>query len=312
MTGTVVFDGSTSESFEIKSGVKQGCVLAPTLFGIFFAVLLKHAFGTFTEGIYLRTRSDGKLFNLSRLKAKTEVHHKCLRDFLFADDAAITTHTEEGLQLLMDRFDQACVAFGLLSVKTKRKSLGRIQPHYPTSDSLTKHWKLSTTLCIWALQSPTLSLSLDAELDRRIGKAATTMSRLNKRVWTNARLTEHTKIQVYKACVVSTLLYGSESWTTRSKQEHTLNAFYMRYLRRILGITWQDKVTYISVLDRAKVPSMYSLLQQRCLRWLGHVVRMEDDRIPKDLLYGELNQETRSTGRPKLRYKDVCKRLQSL
>ena len=76
MAGTVVFDGSKSESFKIKSGVEQGCVLAPTLFGIFFVVLLKHAFGSATEGIYLRTRSDGKLFNLSRLKAKTKVQQK--------------------------------------------------------------------------------------------------------------------------------------------------------------------------------------------------------------------------------------------
>ena len=106
----------------------------------------------------------------------------------------------------MDRFDQACVVFGLTISQKKTQVMGQT-----SSDSLTKHWKLSTTLCIWALQSPTLSLSLDAELDRRIGKAATTMARLNKGVWTNARLTEHTKIQVYKACVVSTLLYGTES-----------------------------------------------------------------------------------------------------
>ena len=44
-----------SDSFEIKSGVKQDRVLALTLFGIFFAVLLKHAFGTATEGVYIRT-----------------------------------------------------------------------------------------------------------------------------------------------------------------------------------------------------------------------------------------------------------------
>ena len=36
------------------------------------------------------------------------------------------------------------------------------------------------------------------------GKAATTMSRLNKRAWTNSKLTEHTKVQIYTACVEST------------------------------------------------------------------------------------------------------------
>ena len=73
MKGTVQFNGSSSEPFGIHSGVKQGCVLAPTLFGILFALLLKHAFGAATEGVYIHTRSDGSLFNLTRLKAKTKV-----------------------------------------------------------------------------------------------------------------------------------------------------------------------------------------------------------------------------------------------
>ena len=52
---------------------------------------------------------------------------------------------------------------------------------------------------------------------------------------------------------------------------------------------------------------MYTLLKQRRLRWLGHVVRMADVRIPKDLLYGELVQGNRPRGRPQLRYKDLYK-----
>ena len=57
MKGTVQFNGSSSRPFDIHSGVKQGCVLAPTLSGIFFALHLRHAFGTVSEGICLRTRS---------------------------------------------------------------------------------------------------------------------------------------------------------------------------------------------------------------------------------------------------------------
>ena len=86
--GPVHFNGSSSEPSEIRSGVKQGCVLAPTLFGIFFGLLLKHAFDT-TEGIYLRTRSDGRLFNLARLRAKSKVRDVLIRDMLFADEAAV-------------------------------------------------------------------------------------------------------------------------------------------------------------------------------------------------------------------------------
>ena len=51
---------------------------------------------------------------------------------------------------------------------------------------------------------------------------------------------------------------------------------------------WQDKVTNAEVLSRAGLPSMYTLVRQRRMRWLGHVRRMEDGRIPKDILSGEL------------------------
>ena len=96
--GTVQFNGSSSEPFEIRSGVKQGSSLAPTLFGtIFFGMLLKHAFDTTTEGIYLRTRSDVTCFKLARLRAKTKVHEVLTRDILFADDAAVVAHTQEEL-----------------------------------------------------------------------------------------------------------------------------------------------------------------------------------------------------------------------
>ena len=98
------FNGSSSDPFEIRSGIKQGCVLAPTLFGIFFGLLQKHAFDTTTERIYLRTRSDGRLFNLVRLRANTKVRKVLIRDMLFADDAAVATHTQKELQSLMDCF----------------------------------------------------------------------------------------------------------------------------------------------------------------------------------------------------------------
>ena len=71
---------------------------------------------------------------------------------------------------------------------------------------------------------------------------------------------------------------------------------------------WQDKVTNAEVLSRAGLPSMYTLVRQRRLRWLGHFRRMEDGRIPKDILSGEHATGQRSIGRPHLRFKDVCKR----
>ena len=61
---------------------------------------------------------------------------------------------------------------------------------------------------------------------------------LTKRVWKNGKLTENTKIQVYRAFVLSTLLYGSESWVLHARNEHKLNTSHLRNLSRILNIAW--------------------------------------------------------------------------
>ena len=123
--GTVPFDGSFSEPFEIRSGVKQGCVLAPMLFGTFFGLLLKHVFDTTTEGIYFRTRSDDRLFNLARLRSKTTVRKVLIRDMLLADDAAVATHTQKELKSLVDCFSQVCKDFGLTISLKKTNVLGQ-------------------------------------------------------------------------------------------------------------------------------------------------------------------------------------------
>ena len=131
MNGTVQFDGSSSDPFPIKNGVKQGCVLAPTLFGVFFSLLLCYAFRESEDGIFLHTRSDGNLFNLARLRAKTKVRRVLIREMLFADDAALTAHTEEALQRLITRFAEACNDFGLTISLKKTNIMGKMSasPH---------------------------------------------------------------------------------------------------------------------------------------------------------------------------------------
>ena len=75
--------------------------------------------------MYQHTRTDGRLFSLSRLRAKTKVRETLIRDMLFADDAAVTSHTEQQLQCLMDRFSQACKDFGLTTSLKKTNVMGQ-------------------------------------------------------------------------------------------------------------------------------------------------------------------------------------------
>ena len=181
MMGTVLFDGSFSDSFSICSGVKQGCVLAPTLFGIFFSLLLSFAFETSTDGVYLHTRSDGKLHNLACLRSKTKLRTVLIREMLFADDAALVAHSEQGLQRLSDRFSDACKHFGLtISLKKTNVSAQNV----PTPPTITIDGVTIEVVHNFAYLGSTISdnLSIDGDLDRRIRKANTIMARLNKRV----------------------------------------------------------------------------------------------------------------------------------
>ena len=193
----------------------------------------------------------------------------------------------------MDRLSQACKDFGLTISLKMTNILGQDTPAPPViSIDDYELTYLGSTITVGD------NLSLDAEIEKRIEKAATTLARLTSRVWTNPKLIMTTKMAVYNACVFITLLYGSKAWTTYARQEKRLNNFHLRSLRGLLGIFWQDKVTNTYVLSRAGLPTMYILLQQRRLSWLGHVRRMEDGRIPKDIIYEELAAGQRIVGRP--------------
>src|ERR1700761_7198150 len=70
-----------------------------------------------------------------------------------------------------------------------------------------------------------------------------------------------------------------------------------------MGVTWRDKISNEKVLQVCRIPTLLSAIKQRRLRWLGHVQRMSDDKLPKSILYGELATGKRHQGRT-----DVCKR----
>ncbi|XP_014775124.1 uncharacterized protein LOC106872601 [Octopus bimaculoides] len=305
MQVTTQRNGSTSIAFQIKNRVKQGCIFAPTLFGI-FSLLLSNAFETSEDGMFLNSRNDGQLFNLLRLRANTKIRSILIKEMLFADDAALVSHTE-ALQRLINYFEQACSDFGLVISLKKTNIMDQTTSDIPgihTGDHRLQERKRFTYLG----STVTYNLSLDTELNIRIAKATAVMAELSKRAWDNNKLNKTTNMKIYQSCILSTLRYGSEIWTPYTRQEPRLNIFHLRCLRKILGIKWHNRVPKKDVLKQVGIPSMFALRTQRRMRWLGHVNRMEVDRITKDILYGELARGTRSVGRPLLPCKDVCKR----
>ena len=89
MSVTVAASGNTTEPFRVRSGVKQGCVIAPTLFSIFISAVLHLAQDHLPPGISINYRTDGGIFNLRRLKAQTKACVASIAELQYADDNVI-------------------------------------------------------------------------------------------------------------------------------------------------------------------------------------------------------------------------------
>ncbi|XP_072106353.1 LOW QUALITY PROTEIN: uncharacterized protein [Mobula birostris] len=274
----VLDGGESSEAFPVTNGVKQGCVLAPTLFSMMFTAMLNDAFQDSDAGISLKYRADGKLFNLRRLQTIPKVKETVLRDVLFAGDCALYAGSEPEMQVNMDKFSTV-----------KGQKLQAVDQFTYLGSTLSR------------------AVTIDTEVNCRIAKASSAFGRLLSTVWGRRRISPATKLKVYRAVVLTTLLYACETWTVYRRHVTQLNHFHMACLRRILGIRWQDKVPDAEVLSRASLPSVHTRLMRAQTRWAGHVIRMPDERIPRQLLFGDLSAGRRSHGGHKKRCKDTLK-----
>ena len=72
---------------------------------------------------------------------------------------------------------------------------------------------------------------------------------------------------------------------------------------------WRFYIHFIkSLLRRANMSSIEATLMASQLRWTGHIIRVNDSRLPKAVFYGELSKGKRLRGGQRLWYKDVVKR----
>ena len=310
MQGQVIDEGELSEVFGISNGTKQGCVLAALLFSIFFAMMLLVAFKNCDTGIPVQFRPDGSVFNLRRLQAHTKILSAVIRDLLYADDCALVAHSLNDAQHLFDRFREAASRFGLTVSLKKTEVMLQPSPDTayipPVIQAGDVTLKAVDKFCYLGsiLANTTNS---ESDITARLSKASSAFGRLTKRLWDDHGIRLDTKVAVYKAAVLTVLLYGCETWVLYRRHVAKLDQFHMRCLRRIAHVKWQDMVPNTEVLDRCNISGIEAFLLTAQLRWSGHVSRMGDTRLPKIVFYGQLAQGTRSLGGQYKRYKDVLK-----
>lgn len=313
MQANVALSGSVSRDFPVSNGVKQGCVLAPTLFSLYLSAMLEVAFRDSSEGVYIQTREKADLFNVAQFKSKNKTKTKLVRDLLFADDSALVAHKLDEIQALVNSFATAAKEFSLkINIKKTEclyqppKFLGA--PSQPDIVAVNGEPLKQCKTFKYLGSIVAENAKLDHEISLRMGSASAVYGNLRERLWSNHHVSIKVKCQVYRATVLAALLYGAEAWAVYSVQTDRLQAYVMRHLRSIMGVSWRDRIPNEEILKRAGIPSLKAILIQMNLRWLGHVERMDHSRLPRQLLYSQLKEGKRNQGRPRLRFKDTVKR----
>ena len=278
-------------SFEVKTGIRQGCVMSSMLFNIAI------------DWVLCRTMEDQR-------RGIRWTPFTILEDLDFADDLALLSHTRQHIQEKTDRLSMFSNQVGL-RISLKKTEAMCVNVPSPTKIRVrgkdipytNKFTYLGSVLC----QDGSTSVRIQS----RLNKARNAFMSLRS-VWRSASYSTKTKLRIYQSCVFSTLLYGSECWRMTEQDLSKLASFHTANLRKILRIFWPQKISNDQLLRQTKQKDIRTLVNRRRWRWIGHVMRKASNNIARNAMHWT-PEGKRNRGRPKTTWRrTVEKRLRGL
>ena len=100
-----------------------------------------------------------------------------------------------------------------------------------------------------------------------------------EKLWKSKQLSNPLKSKLCRALLLSVVLYSSETWTMNKSTQRKLESFHTSCVRRILCFSYMEKVTNEEVLARSRMSTLSAMIMIKRLKWFGHVLRMNDDRL---------------------------------
>ncbi|KAI8507720.1 hypothetical protein Bbelb_151000 [Branchiostoma belcheri] len=276
-TCSVITESSLSKPFYVKSGVRQGCILSPILFLITI------------DWVMRETTSD-------RPRGIKWTLNTYLEDLDFADDLAVLSSVRKSLQEKTDRLSDRGKSTGLYINKKKTQVM---YINTPANPPIKIDGEALEGVGAFTYLGSVMSATDGAQKDikTRLDKARGSFSRLQT-IWKLKQYSLTTKIRLYNSNVKSVLLYGSESWRMTKTDMRKINSFQNSCLRKICNVFWPNKISNAELYNRTGCRKLTTEITGRRLKWLGHVLRMPDNRIPKVALSWR-PEGKRKRGRPK-------------
>ena len=117
-------------------------------------------------------------------------------------------------------------------------------------------------------------------------------------------LSRNAKVGLYKSIVVPSLVYGSESWSLSARDRSRLEVVEMKCLRSICGLRRVDRVRNEEIRRRCQMEvSISERVEQNVLRWFGHMERMPEERVVKQVYMSRV-EGVGGRSRPRRRWLD--------
>ena len=120
-----------------------------------------------------------------------------------------------------------------------------------------------------------------ADVEHRLNIAQSTFSSLSH-IWSDHRLSTTMKIRLYQTAVCSTLTHACEAWNLTDEVKRKINGFNSRCLHVITKKHYSDEA-------RNPKYDVLSAICKRRLRFLGHIRRMNQDRLLRQTLFAYLH-----------------------
>ncbi len=228
-TSAVLFNGSIGDCFRTTVGVRQRCLLSPTLFNIFLERIMTDALKDHEGTVSIKGRTITKL--------------------RFGDDVDGLVGEEEEPANLVERLDKASTAYGT-EIGAEKTKLMTNNTSAINTEIKANGQKLETVTSFKYLGSVVTDEGSKPDILSRIAQATAALTRL-KPVWINKSISLSSKVRLMRSLVTSIFLYACESWTLTAELQTRIQAMEMRCYRKILHISYKDHVTNEEV--RAKI-----------------------------------------------------------
>ena len=137
------------------------------------------------------------------------------------------------------------------------------------------------------------------EIKHRICEARKAINALNS-IWWEKHITKNRKLLIYKTIIQSILTYGAEVWQIPNREQNKILATEMDVLRRSARKSKLERIKNKQIKEIMGVeeePDILDNIEKKRLQWFGHVKRMSDERLPKQILEW-IPEERRRRGRP--------------